>query len=89
MPRSFLYVDDGLLFLPAACAAHLAISGLMFHVALGILLSWEKLQLSRRLGWIGWVFDLACCSAAAPAEKVKKAAKMLQLLLAVGKKGLA
>ena len=81
-----LYVDDGLLFLPAACAAHLASSSLMFLVALGVPLSWEKLQHSRRLGWIGRVFDLTCRSAAAPADKVKKAAEKLQLLLVVGKR---
>ncbi|CAE6929638.1 unnamed protein product [Symbiodinium sp. CCMP2592] len=82
----FLYVDDGLLFLPAGCAAHLSSTALMFVVALGIPLSWEKLQLSRKLGWIGWVFDLCTRSASAPADKVKKAAAKLRLLLTEGRK---
>ena len=48
-----LYVDGGLLFLPAACAVHLASSSLMFLVALGPPLLWEQLQFSRKWGWIG------------------------------------
>ena len=55
-------------------------------VSLRIPWSWEKLQLSRKLRWIGWVFDLCARSASAPADKVNKAAAKVRLLFIEGRK---
>ena len=49
----FLFVDDGLEFLPTAVAPLLALHSLMFLCGIGVPLSWGKLRFGQCLVWIG------------------------------------
>ena len=48
----FLYVDDGMLLLPKPVAPLLASACLAFLSALGVPLSWRKVQLGTEIVWI-------------------------------------
>ena len=77
----FLFVDDGLDFLPSSVGPLLALYTLMFLCAIGVPLSWGKLRLGQHLVWIGWKFHADICQASLPAEKVVKAPAALKPLL--------
>ena len=68
----FLYIDDGLLLVPAEVAPLVACTALMFLVALGVPLSYEKLELGFSLQWIGWHFNWERRAAALPTVKREK-----------------
>ena len=68
----FLYVDDGLILLPAPIAPLVACSVIMFLVALGVPLSWEKLSLGTSMRWLGWGFNWADRVAWVPDDKRAK-----------------
>eukprot|EP00434_Breviolum_minutum_P007958 symbB.v1.2.007019.t1/scaffold427.1/size208084/1 len=72
----FLYVDDGML-VPKSVAPLLASACLAFLSALGVPLSWRKVQLRSEIVWIGWRFCFKTATAALPSDKV---AKILDLL---------
>ena len=73
----FLYVDDGMLLVPKSVAPLLASACLAFLSALGVPLSWRKVQLRSEIVWIGWRFCFKTATAALPSDKV---AKILDLL---------
>ena len=74
----FLYVDDGLVVLPQSVSPLVSATTLMFLVALGVPLSWEKVDLQAGLSWIGWPLDFRHSIALLPDDKRAK------LCLAVG-----
>ena len=68
----FLYIDDGLLLVPAEVTPLVACTAFMFLVALGVPLSYEKLELGFSLHWIGWRFNWERRAAALPIVKREK-----------------
>ena len=82
----FLFVDDGLEFLPTAVGPLLALHSLMFLCGIGVPLSWGKLRFGQCLVWIGWKFHADTCQASLPADKVTKALEALRPLLHKGNK---
>ena len=80
----FLFVDDGLEFLPSSVGPLLALYTLMCLCTIGVPLSWGKLRLGQRLVWIGRKFHADICQASLPAEKVVKALAALKPLLLKG-----
>ena len=57
-----LYLDDGLLLVPAKVAPLVAAAGLVFLTALGVPLSLEEVRLGDEISWLGCRFSL-CLSA--------------------------
>ena len=74
----WLYVDDGLVVLPRETAPLLAGAVVLFLSALGIPLSWRKLDLGPTLVWLGWQFDFAGSWASLPSSKLAKFLGVLQ-----------
>ena len=74
----WLYVDDGLVVLPRETAPLLAGAVVLFLSALGIPLSWRKLDLGPTLAWLGWQFDFAGSWASLPSSKLAKFLGVLQ-----------
>ena len=64
-----LYVDDLNALFPAATAPLQALLCIMFASALGIPLSWHKLQLGSTLQWVGWMFHMDKKVVCLPASK--------------------
>ena len=82
----WLYVDDGLLVVPVAVAPLVAASAVMFLTALGVPLSWRKLDIGTELVWIGWKFNLSVNHAYLPADKAAKVQVLLHQLRVQGAK---
>ena len=80
----FLYVDDGIILLPASSAPLLACACLAFLAALGVPLSWRKVRLGREIVWIGWKFVFSVPCASLPDDKRAKLLDVLQPLLVAG-----
>ena len=53
----FIYVDDGLALFPREVCPILSAALLLFLVALGVPLSWEKVHMGDLQPWIGWSFN--------------------------------
>ena len=53
----WLYVDDYLLLFPKQVAPLQSCLSVMLMCALGVPLSWHKLELGSQLKWIGWRFS--------------------------------
>ena len=73
-----LYVDDLFSLLEENTAPTQALLAIFLCVALGIPLSWHKLQLGNELQWIGWCFRINKWCAELPCDKKQK---LLVLLL--------
>ena len=82
----WLYVDDGLLVVPVAVAPLVAASAVMFLTALGVPLSWRKLDIGTEFVLIGWKFNLSVNHAYLPADKAAKAQVLLHQLHVRGAK---
>ena len=82
----FLYVDDGLLLVQKSVAPLIASAALMFLGALGVPLSWRKLDLGSELVWIGWKFCLDVGHASLPTDKIEKLQALLSPLAVSGVK---
>ena len=68
----FLCIDDGLLLVPAEVAPRVACTAalpLLFLVALGVPLSYGKLEPGSSLQWIGWHVNSERRTAALPIVK--------------------
>ena len=52
-----IYVDDGLALFPREVCPILSAALLLFLVALGVPLSWEKVHMGDLQPWIGWSFN--------------------------------
>ena len=76
-----LYVDDLFALLPASTAPLQALVCIMFACALGIPLSWQKLQLGNELQWVGWMFCLDRKVAFLPELKRSRLLELLRPLL--------
>ena len=81
-----LYVDDGLLLLPKSVAPLVGGVAVMFLCALGVPLSWRKLDLGTELVWIGWKFNFDGAHASLPLEKREKLSSLLGPLCKKGAK---
>ena len=82
----WLYVDDGMLLLPKSVAPLVGGVAVMFLRALGVPLSWRKLDLGTQLVWIGWKFNLEGAHASLPLEKREKLSILLGPLCKKGAK---
>ncbi|CAJ1458009.1 unnamed protein product, partial [Effrenium voratum] len=82
----WLYVDDGLALLPFEAAPLVAASAIMFLTALGVPMSWRKLELGQELVWIGWKFNFSSGVVSLPAEKAAKLQRALLQLCQQGAK---
>ena len=82
----WLYVDDGMLLLPKSVAPLVGGVAVMFLRALGVPLSWRKLDLGTQLVWIGWKFNLEGAHASLPLEKREKLSILLGPLWKKGAK---
>lgn len=82
----FLYVDDGLVLLPQSVSPLVTATTLMFLVALGVPLSWEKVDLQADLSWMGWRFDFRRSIALLPEDKRAKLCTALAALVEPGVK---
>ena len=80
----FINVGDGLVLLPKSVAPMVVCTCLMFLTALGVPLSWEKLDLSSSLSWIGWNFSWSRMVATLPSAKREKLLAFLEPLLSAG-----
>ena len=82
----WLYVDDGFVLLPAQVSPLLATCILMFLVAMGVPLSWEKVNLGGDLVWVGWRFCCTFRTAVLPSSKVDKISAKVRTLCVEGAK---
>ena len=80
----FLYVDDGLEFLPCSVGPLLATSTLMLLTAVGVPLSWKKVKMEQELVWIGWRFNTMAGAAFLPYEKAARIVNYLRKLCVSG-----
>ena len=77
----WVYVDDGLLLLPADVAPLVATTSLMFLLSIGMPISWEKLQLGSAISWIGWDFHFSNATVCLPNAKKQKLQQLLSCLM--------
>ena len=77
----WVYVDDGLLLLPADVAPLVATTSLMFLLSIGMPISWEKLQLGTAISWIGWDFHFSNATVCLPNAKKQKLQQLLSCLM--------
>ena len=75
-----LYVDDWLWRLRAQTAPLQACLLALFLSALGCPMSWHKLRLGPRLGWIGWHLDFDSLQFEVPDDKLTRVLEFLHLL---------
>ena len=73
-----LYSDDLLLWQNRKVLPLGASVVLCFFVCFGIPISWPKLQMGRRITWIGWELSFAAGGFRLPADKREKAVSLLQ-----------
>lgn len=77
-----LYVDDWLWHFLVAVAPFLAALSLALCVALGLPISWKKLQLGREVNWLGVVLDMGFRTWVLTDDKYAKSVKFLRWILA-------
>ena len=75
-----------MLVVPVAVAPLVAASAVMFLTALGVPLSWRKLDIGTEFVLIGWKFNLSVNHAYLPADKAAKAQVLLHQLHVRGAK---
>ena len=82
----WVYVDDGLLLLPSSVAPLISTTSLMFVLALGVPISWEKLQFSSSVSWIGWEFNFLEANVFLPYAKKQKLQVLLQKFMSANQR---
>ena len=83
----WLYVDDYLMLFPQSVAPLLSCLSVMLMCAMGVPLSWHKLELGSQLKWIGWHFSFgARPQACLPEDKRLRLLGMLTPLCHSGTK---
>ena len=76
----WVYVDDFSFLFPAKLGSEFSLLVVMFLVALGVPISWAKLQFGKEVLWLGLTIDLRSWAFSLTQDKLNKACHFLALV---------